>query len=1189
MQISSKKINLFWLLFAVFSILSILIVFLIGLSVFTNNYRHFQKHAQELRNEYINAQKEKIKNEVDEVYNFVKYSMSTTDKRLKESIKARVYEAYAIADNLYREYHKKKSESEIQKIILDALRPIRFNNGRGYYFITRLDGVNLLFADHPEFEGKQLFDMKDTQGAYVIRDIIDIVKRDGEGYYQYTWTKPNAIGKDFPKIAYIKYFAPLNAFLGTGEYIDDVEGDIQKEVLERIRDIRFGKDGYIFVVSYDGITLMNGVQPEFIGKDMWDMTDPYGVKVIQEERRVSEKPNGDFINYHWERPTTKEISPKLSFVRGFPQWRWMIGTGVYVDEVETIIAQRQATVKREAMENLYNIGVLLVLILIGAIFISYFMSKYLQREVNVFLSFFQNLETGKTIIDIDKLKIQEFATLADLANTTVKNRIETEKALLESESRYRQFVETSEEGIMQIDENYIINFANKKMADMLGYNVDEIIRKPVDSFMHPDELDDHQKQIANRKQGKGGLYERRLLNKDGKIIWTLVSASPILDENGKFLGSFGMFSDITILKQTEFALKESEMRYRSIFDNAILGIFQTTPDGKYLSINNAYANIYGYNSPEEMMQTVSDIKNQLYVNPNVRDDIAHQLSIKGEIRNYESENIRRDGKRIWICTNVKAVKDDLGKILLYEGTIEDITEKKYAEKAFLEEKKKAQEYLDIAPVIFIALDANACVTLINKRGIELLEYPEEEILGQNWFEKCIPEHSQEKVKTTFKKIITGELEQSKYFENSIITKSGKERYIAWHNTLLKDDKGMIHGTLSSGEDITERKRLEHSFIQYQKLESIGRLAGGIAHDFNNMLAPILGYAELIRDEFPPDNPNRANTEEILKAALRAREITQQLLAFARKQTLEMKPVNLNNIIKDFEKMLHRTLRENINLKMNLASSLSLIQGDVGQIERIILNLAINAQDAMPNGGILLIETSETVLGDDYAKNHQGIVPGKYVKMTFGDTGIGIDKETLEKIFEPFFSTKEMGRGTGLGLSIVYGIVKQHKGNIHAYSEINKGTVFHIYFPIININEEPILEIKNKETKTTGSETILVVEDEQQVRTLICEILKRYGYTVLEAVDGKSALGIAKSYKQTIHLLLTDVIMPDINGKQLYEKIITIRQNIAILYMSGYPEDVISNQGILNLGVNFIQKPFSSQSLASKVRNILDNK
>ena len=364
-----KRCSAVWLLFTAFAVSIIFIVSGIGYLVISRDYQRFETEGRHLREEYIAGQRQQIKDEVEQVVDFIQYNWANAEERLKNNLKDRTYEAIDIATNLHRLNQGRTSEQELRNIILEAVRPIRFNHGRGYYFATGLNGVEILFADRPDLEGQSMLNTQDTHGAFVIRDMIELVHREGEGYYQYTWTKPKVQGQDFPKIAFVKYFAPFDGFIGTGEYLDDVEQDIQREVLERIGKIRFGKEGYVFVVSYDGVTLMKGAQSELIGKNNWDLTDPNGVKVIQEERRAAEKTEGDFIHYHWEKPSTKEISPKISFVQGFPQWRWMVGAGVYVDDIEPVIAAMETTAKRQMQKDIYRLGFALTVILAAALLI----------------------------------------------------------------------------------------------------------------------------------------------------------------------------------------------------------------------------------------------------------------------------------------------------------------------------------------------------------------------------------------------------------------------------------------------------------------------------------------------------------------------------------------------------------------------------------------------------------------------------------------------------------------------------------------------------------------------------------------------------------------------------------------------------------------------------------------------------
>jgi PAS domain S-box-containing protein len=389
------------------------------------------------------------------------------------------------------------------------------------------------------------------------------------------------------------------------------------------------------------------------------------------------------------------------------------------------------------------------------------------------------------------------------------------------------------------------------------------------------------------------------------------------------------------------------------------------------------------------------------------------------------------------------------------------------------------------------------------------------------------------------------------------------------------------------EDVTERRTLEQQLRQSQKMEAVGRLAGGIAHDFNNLLMVISGYSEFLLDRLGPDPALRSPAQEIASAAVRATTLTRQLLAFSRKQMLAPKILDLNGVVTENFKMLTRMIGEDIDLVMVPAADLGSVRADAGQIEQVIMNLAVNARDAMPSGGKLTIETSNVSLDDEYARFHAPLKTGSYVMLAISDTGAGMDSETQSHIFEPFFTTKGP-KGTGLGLSTVYGIVKQSGGYIWVYSEPGKGTTFKIYLPrVAEAAETPALVAIPAESTEPGTETILLVEDEANLRYLARQYLEKQGYRVIEAADGAVAMQIAVAHEGVIHLLLTDVIMPGMNGRELAQRISEIRPNVKILYMSGYTENVIGRNGTLDAGVRLLQKPFSLRDLKSKVREVLD--
>ncbi|MBU0742012.1 PAS domain S-box protein [bacterium] len=644
-----------------------------------------------------------------------------------------------------------------------------------------------------------------------------------------------------------------------------------------------------------------------------------------------------------------------------------------------------------------------------------------------------------------------------------------------------------------------------------------------------------------------------------------------------------------------------ESRYRRMFDAVQAGIIVQRADGEIVYANRMAAEILPPLAGDPVAMSSTD--------PAWRMSLADGTPVPGE--DHPSMITLRTGKPLrnqvrglfaddpagtrWLLVNTEPVFEGDGRkpaeVII---TFVDISELRRAEDTLRAERDRVQQYLDIASVMLVALDREGEVTLANRKALSLLGCREDELLGRNWFECCIPAASRAEVKTVFSRIMNGELEALEAFENHVQTRAGGMRLIAWRNTYLRDAAGRIIGTLSSGEDITDRREAERErevlreqLLQSQKMEAIGRLAGGIAHDFNNLLTVIINNGDMLLESVSLSDPARRDIADIGRAARRAADLTSQLLSFSRKQIIDPRDIDINEAVARAEIMLRRLIGEDIDLLVMPDRDLKPTNFDPGQIEQILFNLAVNARDAMPTGGKLTIETQNVELDETYHRNHLQTRPGSYVMLAVSDSGQGMDEQTQKLVFEPFFTTKDTGQGTGLGLSTVYGIVKQHGGSIELYSELGRGTTIKILLPS---SETPAgaSAAKRERTAPAGSETILLLEDEQEVRRITRRILARLGYTVLEAAHPDEAIRLGGAEGAEMDLLLTDVVLPRMSGKTCFDELRAHMPDLKVIYMSGYTENVIAHRGVLDDGTHFLQKPFTKETLARKVREVLDS-
>ncbi|MDP3717514.1 MAG: PAS domain S-box protein [Acidobacteriota bacterium] len=627
------------------------------------------------------------------------------------------------------------------------------------------------------------------------------------------------------------------------------------------------------------------------------------------------------------------------------------------------------------------------------------------------------------------------------------------------------------------------------------------------------------------------------------------------------------------LKQIEAALSKSEADYRASFENAPIGVAHTGLDGRWLRVNQRLRHLLGY--PEDQLHglTFAAITHPDDVGQSIE---ARNQLLAGAIPQYvrEKRYRRATGDYVWVNLTVSLRRDDHGEPKHFIAIVEDISERKLAQ-------QELGHIFDLSPDMICTSTFDGYFTRTNPAFTKTLGYSPEELKAEKFINFV---HEDDRAATLKELGRVAEGVTTFGFTNRYRTADGSYRWIEWHSKTDTDAR-LIY---SIARDQTDKRLLENQFRQSQKMEAVGRLAGGVAHDFNNLLTAILGFAEMTMEQLPEGDPRRKDIGHILHAGHSATALTRQLLAFSRKQILAPQVLDLNALVGDMQPMLRRLIGESVEIVPVLDDALLRINADRGQLEQVILNLVVNARDAMPGGGTLRLATDMVHIDDTFVAENPGSAPGHYVRLTIADTGTGMSPEVLAHLFEPFFTTKEQGKGTGLGLATVYGIVKQSGGYISVSSREGEGTAVTIHLPSVQSAAVPVAAKKGGDSATLiGTETILVVEDQREVREVIRFVLKRQGYTVLEAGDGVTALSLLQEHRGVVDLMLTDVVMPIMSGRELVARAHAQNLSVPVLYMSGYTDDEIMKHGVLVHDIDFLAKPFQRTQLLLRVREVLD--
>ncbi len=766
----------------------------------------------------------------------------------------------------------------------------------------------------------------------------------------------------------------------------------------------------------------------------------------------------------------------------------------------------------------------------------------------------------------------------------IEERKRAEKELRESEEKYRTILESIEDGYFEVDLAGNFTMVNDSLCRISGYPREELLGMNNRDYTSA-ETAKEMYQIFNRTYRTAEpakMVDYEIFRKDGSPRILEMSASLMKDSTGEPIGFRGVVRDVTERKRGEEALRESEERYRSLFQNNHAAMLLVDPETAYIvDANPAACSFYGWGHEELTSKKVFDI------------NTLPEEQIFQEIERAKSEQSQHFFFRHRLArgeiVDVEVFSGPItlnGKKLLY-SIVHDITERKKAIEALRDSEEKYRTALEANPDPVVVYDIEGKVVYFNPAFTRVFGWSLGERLGKK-MDLFVAEENWPETKMMIERVLAGESFSG--IESRRYTKAGKIIPVSISGAVLRDMDGDPVGSVINLRDISEQKKLESQLQHAQKMEAVGTLAGGIAHDFNNLLQAIQGYTELLLMRKKEGEPGFRELREVIRASKRGAELTKQLLTFSRKVESKKMPLDLNQEVGELRQLLERTLPKMIEVEFNLDPDLRTINADSSQLKQVLMNLAVNAKDAMPEGGKLVVETQNITLDQEFCKKYAEVKPGDYVLLSMSDTGHGMEKETLEHIFDPFYTTKEVGKGTGLGLAIVYGIVKNHEGYVMCYSRPGSGASFTIYLPASQAATEHLEVVESLESKPLamgGHETILLVDDEEFIRELGVDVLGQAGYKVLTARNGEQALEVYRREQAQIDLIILDLIMPGMGGRKCLEELLKIGSQTRVLIASGYSPDA-STKGALETGAaGFINKPYDTKQLLELVRKILD--
>jgi len=1051
--------------------------------------REFQALHQEMetiRTQHLVSQQTLLQNVVNDAVAYIQYQHRLTEERLRQTIRDRVNEAHEIAWNLYRQYQGKEEEARIQAMIKEALRPIRFNHGRGYYFAINLNGVEELFADRPELEGKDLSGMQDTQGQFVIQDMIALVQQSGEGFYQYTWTKPNAQGEHFPKIAFVKRFEPYDWVIGTGEYIDDVLADIQQETLQRLVTVRFGSEGYLFGSTYHADPLFTNGKITVGGGSLLDLSDPNGVKITQEQLKAIQKREGGFVRYSWKKLNSSSTPfPKIAFVKGVPEWEWVIGAGVYLDEVEAVIAQKKAELAKQITRDILSMVFVFAALLAGSFAIAHFLGKQLAKSFQTFTTFFETAATNFTPIADAPLHFAEFERLAASANQMIAARKQAEVALLEKHNQLQMLIDSTPDHIYAKDALHRFLIGNQRTLHDLG------LRSPSELLGKTDR-DFHDPERARRFEEEERMVMtsgQMLLNREDSIIsfatgeqrWLLTTKAPLRDTQGNIVGLVGYNRDITDRKQAQEELATAKTLLEKTFEQSPVSlVLVSMPDAIIRIVNPAcreFLGIQDETSPMGMpllnfIPSYQDYDRRGH--PGAVADLPLARALQGQKTNNEERMIvRKDGTARWGLVSGTPIYNAQGDLIAGYLIMTDITERKLAEQASRESEERLRTLINAMPDIVCFKDGEGRWLEANTFDLQLFQIEGVDYRGKKDSELAA---------------------FSEFYREAFLTCEATDEH-AWQaggisrgeETIPRPNQspavfdiikvatfhpdGRRKGLVVVGRDITERKHAEEDVRRLnielearvqkrtEQLEATNKELESFAYIVSHDLkAPLRNITQLITwlvDDYSAsfDEQGKEYADLLVGRVRRMENLINGVLEYSRIGRIVHtdEPLDINLLLLE----VLDTLAPPPQITITLADTFPTIIGDKTRISQIFQNLLGNAMKFMdkPEGKIFIdCQERETVW-----------------QFSVTDNGQGIDAQHYERIFQIFqtLHSRDEIESTGIGLAIVKKIIEFYGGSIWVESDVGKGSTFCFTLPKpegnFGLDNQKIISNKNEVT------------------------------------------------------------------------------------------------------------------------------